>query len=174
MRQPGELAKLAGVEVEEYYALDEPVPVFGPEWNGNSYFWAERLKLVDETGTQILAKYGTSNGWLDDQPAITQHSYGKGMVTFIGAYLDDASQKALLQQITQQADVQSALRTPAGVEACKRVNAANQEIFILINHTRTEQRLQLPWQAQEHLQGQAIGNELTLAPYGVAVVTAFN
>ena len=36
MRQPGLLRELAGVEVEDFYALDEPVPVKGPWLNGQS------------------------------------------------------------------------------------------------------------------------------------------
>jgi beta-galactosidase len=171
MRQPCELVELTGVEVEEYYALLTPVPVDSDVWSGTSSLWAERLKVLDEAGTQVLAKYGKSNGWLDDQPAITQHSYGKGTVTFVGAYLDEVNQRSLLLQIAQQAGVQPVLKTPAGVEACKRVNKKGEEVFILINHTRIEQNLQLPWQALEHLQGALVGNALTLAPYGIAVLT---
>ncbi|MBN2146247.1 MAG: beta-galactosidase [Anaerolineales bacterium] len=169
--QPGGLAELTGAVVDEYYALLTPVPVEGAGWKGESRLWAERLKVVDREGTQILATYGTSNGWLDGQPAITRRNYGKGCVTFVGAYLDDANQQSLLQQIATEAGVRPVLEIPAGVEACRRVDEKGGEIFILINHTRTEQWIQLPWRAQEHLQGRAIGNEFGLAPYGIAVVT---
>lgn len=170
-RQPGDLVGLTGVEVEEYYALMTPVPLAGATWKGTSRIWAERLNVRDTEGTQILARYGASNGWLDGQPAITRHSCGKGCVTYVGAYLDEVNQKSLLHQIAQEAGVQPVLKTPAGVEACRRVDAVNEEILILINYTRTEQRVQLPWSAHEHLQSRTVGNELNLAPYGVAVVT---
>ena len=67
-------------------------------WTGTSRIWAERLRVLDREKTEVLATYGVSNGWLDGQPAITRHPYGKGMVTYIGAYLDEVSQKHLLQQ----------------------------------------------------------------------------
>jgi beta-galactosidase len=119
----------------------------------------------------VLATYGASNGWLDGQPAITRHYFGKGTVTFIGAYLDDVSQKSLLQQITREAAITPVMVTPAGVEACRRVTVDNREIFILINYNRSEQRVQLPWSAQDHLKNNAVGNQVTLSPYDVAVLT---
>ncbi|MCY2925753.1 MAG: beta-galactosidase, partial [Planctomycetota bacterium] len=69
LRQPGPLAGLAGVEVAEYYALDEPVPVAGECFTGSATVWAEMLRVRDEAGTRVLARYGASNGWLDGQPA---------------------------------------------------------------------------------------------------------
>jgi beta-galactosidase GanA len=93
-------------------------------------------------------------------------------VTFVGAYLDDASQRGLLRGIVRQTGVRPVMETPLGVEACRRVTATGEQVFILINHTRTEQKLALPWQAQEHLRSKAVEKELSLEPYGVAVITA--
>jgi beta-galactosidase len=170
-RQPGPLADVVGVEVEEYYALLEPVPVSGEWFNGTSHLWAERLKVRDEAGIQVIARYGTSNGWLDGQPAVTVRLHGKGRAYFVGAYLDEDSQQLLVEHIVAAAGVQPVMKTPVGVEARQRVNAAGQEVFILINHERAEQLVLLPWPAREHLSGQAVQEELKLAPYGVAILT---
>ncbi len=170
-RQPGALCEVSGVEVEDYYVLDTPVPVNGDGWTGSSRIWAERLRVLDREKTEVLAFYGVSNGWLDGQPAVTRRPSGKGMVTYIGAYLDEVSQKRLLQQIAQEASVQPVMRTPDGVEACRRVKKGIGEVIILINHNQSEQRVPLPWSGYEHLRQQAIEHELTLEPYGVAVVT---
>jgi beta-galactosidase len=170
-RQPGALGELSGVEVEEYYALMTPVPVIGDDWKGTSNIWAERLRIRDVEGTQVLATYGDSNGWLDGQPAITRHHFGKGIVTFIGAYLDEVSQKFILQQITREAAIKPIMNTPAGVEACRRVDKDGREIIILINYNRSEQRILLPWSAHEHLNNKPVSTELTLDPYGVAILT---
>lgn len=172
-RQPGALAELSGVEVEEYYALMTPVELAGDGWKGTSRIWAERLRVRESQGTQVLATYSKSNGWLDGQPAITRHHTGRGTITYIGAYLDDVSQKLLLQQITREAAIQPVLETPAGVEACKRVNSKHGDIIILINHDRLKQRIHLPWSAYEHLKNRLVGNEIILDPYDVAVVTHF-
>jgi beta-galactosidase len=170
-RQPGALAELAGVEVEDYYALLEPVPVIAEGWKGESSLWAERLQVRDAEKTRILVSYGRCNGWLDGQAAITQHPFGRGMVTYIGAYLDDASQQRLLQQVAQSAGVKPVMKTPAGVEACRRMSQVGDEVLILINHLHTTQRVQLPWLAYDHIHSAQIGAEITLEPYGIAVLT---
>jgi beta-galactosidase len=156
LRQPGPLADVAGVEVEEYYALLEPVPVSGEWFTGTSRLWAERLKVRDEASTEVIARYGKSNGWLDGHAAVTVHSHGKGRAYFIGAYLDEVSQQSLLERIAAASGVQPVMETPAGVEAGKRVNAEGLEVFIMINHTRARQIVQLPWSAHEHLSGQSV------------------
>lgn len=61
-RQPGkEPAALLGAHVAEFYALKEPVPV----GKGTARIWAEYL-VVDHQETEVLLRYGKSNGWLDD------------------------------------------------------------------------------------------------------------
>ena len=105
-------AEIAGVEVEDYYALLDPVPVSGSWFSGTSCLWAERLKVLDMSGTEVIARYGPSNGWLDNQIAVTSHKYGKGLVYFVGVYLDDASQKILLDHIVQSANILPVLDTP--------------------------------------------------------------
>jgi beta-galactosidase len=169
-RQPGLLTDLAGAEVEEYYALLEPIPVQGDWFAGSSQLWAERLHVL-QADTQVLARYGSANGWLDGQAAITVHPYGQGSVYMVGAYLDEAAQQALLDQIVASAGVKPALEGPLGVEVCWRTSAQGDEVLILINHERTEKQVQLPWPAQEHIGGQVVASELQLAPYGVAVLT---
>ncbi len=170
-RQPGALRELCGVEVEDYYALMTPIQVIAEGWRGESKIWAERLRVYDEENTQVVATYGKSNGWLDGYPAITRHAYGKGLVTFVGAFLDGVSQKHLLQQITERADVQPLLQTPDGVEACRRVGQAEEEIIILINHQRAEEKIPMTWPAYEHIDSKVVGDEVILEPYGVAVLT---
>jgi beta-galactosidase len=170
MRQPGMLAEIAGVEVEEYYALQEDVPVVGEDFSGESRLWAERLKVRNEAGTKIIARYGESNGWLDGQVAVTSHPFGKGRVIYIGAYLDQASQQKLLDDIVRSAGIESLMEMPQGIEVCRRIDAKGSEVFIIMNHERTVKQVKLPWHAREHLQGRD-EKEFELEPYGVAVVT---
>ena len=69
--------------------------------------------------------------------------YGKGLVYFVGAYLDDASQKILLDRVAQSANILRVLDTPSGVEARRRIGAKGKEIFIIVNHERVEQLVKL-------------------------------
>lgn len=171
-RQPGPLTEMAGLEVEEYYALDEDVPVKGNWFSGVSRFWAERLKRLDKAYTTPIAHYGPSNGWLDGQIAIAVNVWRTGLVYYVGTYLDDAAQQAFLSRVLLMAGIRPELETPPGVEARKLVKAeGEQEIFVIINHTNAEQVINLPWPAREHLSGFTIKGEVRLAPYGVIVLT---
>ena len=169
-RQPGALAELAGLEVEEYYALLDPIPVKGNLFEGTSRLWAERLRLLDANLTIPAARYGASNGWLDDQVAVAVHPYGRGMVYYVGAYLDEVSQQALMDHTLVTAGIRS-IQTPSGVEVRTRVKADGEEIYFVINHTRTEQTLRLPWAGREHLTQQEVKGEIKLPAYGVVVLT---
>lgn len=109
-RPPALLHDLAGVHVEEYFALREPVQIApekdAPPWlRGPASIWAEWL--VPHPGTKVMARYEPSNGWLDAQAAITvkQHPSG-GAVWVLGAWLDDPLQDTLLGWIAEQAGVQ--------------------------------------------------------------------
>ncbi len=168
-RQPGSLATLSGVEVEEYYALDELVPVEGRLLNGSSRQWAERLKLLDHNLAIPMARYGKSNGWLDGQVAMAAHPYGRGMVYTVGVYLDDQAQQTLINHVLQMAGVRG-VESPEGVEVSQRVAPNGRVIYIVINHTAAERSLSLPWSAFDHLSGHGV-RELQLEPYGVAIVT---
>jgi len=168
-RQPGPLASLSGAEVEEYYALDEPVPIEGALLAGSSKQWAERLKLLDENLAMPMARYGKSNGWLDGQVAMAVHPFGYGMVYTAGAYLDEAAQQVFINHVLRMAGV-SGLESPEDVEISQRVDASGRVIYFVINHATAERSLSLPWPAFDHLTGRAV-RELALEPYGVAIVT---
>jgi len=170
-RQPGPLADLAGVEVEEYYALDEPVPVQGNWFSGVSQVWAERLKVLKPSSVATIARYGASNGWLDDQVAITVISQRSGLVYYVGAYLDETAQQAFVDRLLQTAGIKPWIQAPAGIEVCRRVNVEGKDVFIVINHARVEQLVELPWPGDDVLSGLSALKKFKIAPYGVAVLT---
>jgi beta-galactosidase len=168
--QPGPLAKLAGVEVEDYYALLEPAPIKGNLFEGSAKQWAERLKPLDPSLTIPIARYGASNGWLDDQVGVSVHPYGQGMVFYVGAYLDEAAQKSLMDHILNTAGIQS-IKTPPGVEVRTRIKPGGEEVYLVMNHSQEEKTLSLPWPAHEHISGSLVKEKLKLPGYGVMVLT---
>jgi beta-galactosidase len=169
-RPPGPLAEIAGIEVEDYYALQEEIPVKGRRVSGTGRIWAERLNPLNKITTPS-ASYGPFNGWLDDRFAITVNMHKQGVIYYVSTYLDDRAQQSLLDMATGQLRIEPVMQTPLGVEACKRVSAEGEDIIILINHTTKEQSVTLPWPAHEHLLGLAIGGTVRMAPYGVLVLT---
>jgi beta-galactosidase len=170
-RQPGRLAKVAGVEVEEYYALEKDIPIEGNWFSGVSRMWAERLRTLDKSYAARIAHYGPSNGWLDDQLAISVSAHRSGLVYYVGAYLDEDAQQAFINRILRTAGIKPEIDAPLGVEVRKRVSAEGEEVYIVINHERAEQILELPWPVHEHLSKQSARDALALAPYSVAIVT---
>lgn len=172
-RQPGPLAGLAGVEVEEYYALDNPVPLEGKLLRGYSRQWAERLKILDPHSAYPIATYAKSNGWLDGHVAMAVHGYGAGMVYTVGAYLDEQSQQVFVDQVLQMAGIRGHL-SPEGVEIGARETPEGKTILIVINHGPEERRVELPSIFHDHLSEKIVDHQLDLRPYGVAVLTVIN
>ncbi len=169
-RQPGPLVELTGAEVEDAYALTDPVPVKGNWFEGTSRVWAERLRIMDPGRTTPVAHYGACNGWLDGQPAITLRSFGRGWVFYTGAYLNDAAQDRFLEHILGVSKVATFV-SPPGVEVSARVRPDGKRVTIVINHLREERTLTLPWRGRDHLSGNVIEGPVKLPPYAVAVLT---
>lgn len=169
-RPPGGLSELAGVEVEEFFALDESVPIHGTLLNGSAKIWAERLAILDQPAVSVLGRYQASNGWLDGEPAITVRACGNGRVYYVGAWLDEPSQHILIDHILKNAG-QPRMDMPAEVEWRTRVRPDGQEIHFLINHARLERSIHLPWKTFDHLSSRELEQDFTLAPYGVFVLS---
>ncbi len=171
LRQPGPLAELTGVEVEEYYSLLDPAPIAGSRLEGESRLWAELLRVKEPDRVEVLARYGTANGWLDGQPAITVSTYGLGRIYLVGAFLDVYAQQRLLRHIADAARITPEWESPSGVEVCRRVRADGFAVHIVINHERTRRHVTLPQPMVDCLNGGVVKEDLGLEPYGVAILT---
>src|SRR6266849_3225826 len=169
-RQPGPLTDLLGGRVEQYYALVDPVPVEGKFGSGQSTLWAEWLSARDND-TEVLERYGRSNGWLDGQPAAITRKVGKGRITYIGAWLDDSAMATAAKWMADVSGVKPALGTvPDGVEVYPRYGQRGA-IFILVNLSKTGQTVSLPSAMNDVLEGGS-KSSVTLPVYGVAVLSA--
>ncbi len=132
-RQPGPLAAPLGGRVEQYYALDAAVPVAGTLGSGTASLWAEQLS-ANAPDVDVLLRYGKSNGWLDDQPAMITRRVGKGSITYLGAVLDPDLMRKVVAWATNDAQLKAEFAAvPEGVEVCRRVDA-DHKVFVLINH----------------------------------------
>ena len=169
-RQPGPLVDLLGANVSQFYALDEAVPVSGELGHGTANIWAETI-APSSSDTQVLLKYGPSNGWLDNQPAAVTRTVGKGSITYIGAWLDQPLLNSLTASFLKDAGVQLILPgVPDGVEVCQRTGSG-KSVLILINHTTSSQHIALPAAMTDLLSaGSSKINSVDLPKYGVAVL----
>ena len=163
--QPGGLANLLGAHVSQFYALAQPVPVYGGELGGGpASVWAETLAITSPD-TQKLLAYGPSNGWLDNQPAAVTRKVGKGSITYVGAWLDDATLGKLTALVLGMGGVHPLVPgMPAGVEVCVR-SGKGHSVVILINHTTSAASVTIPPGAHVLLGGGA--GSVELPAYGV-------
>jgi beta-galactosidase len=169
-RQPGPLVDLLGGRVEQFYALIDPVPVEGDWGSGQGKIWAEQLSAKGGD-VEVLEKYGKSNGWMDGQPAAITRKVGKGRITYIGAWLDDAGMAAAAIWMTNVSGVKPALGpVPEGVDVYPRYGE-HGAVYILVNFSKTEQTISLPSEMQDVLGG-GVKQSVNLPVYGVAVLSA--
>jgi beta-galactosidase len=167
-RQPGPLVELLGGRVEQYYALESPVAVEGKWGIGQSSLWAESLSAKAED-VEILERYGSSNGWLDGQPAAITRQVGKGRITYVGAWLDDDAMKSAARWMTDISGVKPQLGpVPEGIEVYPR-SGKGMRCFILVNFSKSKQAVSLPSPMEDVLNGGA-KNSVELPIYGVAVL----
>ncbi|MEK7764994.1 MAG: beta-galactosidase, partial [bacterium] len=130
---PGPLAELAGVQVEEAYPLLDPVPVSGKLGKGSARVWGERLR-VGTKDVQVLATFGAGNGWLAGKPAVTVRKAGRGSITVLAGWFDDAYLDRVLEDAMHRAGLAQRFEQAAGVEFAVRTGRDGREILILMNH----------------------------------------
>ncbi|HMJ21745.1 MAG TPA: Beta-galactosidase C-terminal domain, partial [Terriglobales bacterium] len=152
------------------YALLDPVPVEGKFGSGEAKLWAELLSAKDGD-TEVLERYGHSNGWLDGKPAAITRKVGSGSISYLGAWLDDSAMASAAQWMTEMSGVKPALgKVPDGVEVYPRYGP-HGAVYILVNLSKTEQTVGLPWAMNDVLEGGS-KSSITLPPYGVALLSA--
>lgn len=162
-RQPGPLADLLGGQVEQFYALDEPVAVGA----GKATIWAEDLtpKAPD---AQVLLRYGKANGWLDGHAAAITRKVGKGRITYVGALIDKGLMKTLIDDALTGAGVARDFAVPEEVELMTR-EGDGRSVVVLVNHGQEPRTVTLPEPMTDVLEG-GRRQAVTLGAEGVAVL----
>ena len=167
-RQPGPLVDLLGGRVEQFYALDQPVPISGAQGTGKATIWAETLS-TQAPNTTVLLRYGKSNGWLDDQAAAITRPAGQGRITYLGAWLDEPLTNKLFKDLTAQAGLTTPpIAVPEGIELAQRTGPAGTYLFLL-NHTDAQQQVTLPQSMLDLLSGRE-SQTIALMPHGVSLL----
>jgi beta-galactosidase len=173
-RQPGPLTGMLGGRVEQFYALDQDVPLTGDWGSGSGKMWAEQLSVKDPQA-HVLMRYGKSNGWLDGQPAAITRSVGRGRITYIGAWLDEKTMAAAAKWMVESSGVHTLpIVLPKGVDLYVRSEKSNsgghKTVWILINFGKDVATVSLPGQMTDVLRNGRVGS-VTLNQYGVAVLS---
>jgi beta-galactosidase len=166
--QPGPLATLLGARVQQYTALGAPVEAEGVWGDAKAQMFAEQLR-VQAGDVKVLMKYRAPRSWLDGEPAAVTRTVNRGSITYMGAWLDEASMKRAVQwMLTDSGAKPDLFPVPAGVEIYRRV-AGESEIFIVENDGQDEKTIQMPAAMTNLLTGET-ERTVKLPLYGVAVL----
>ena len=167
---PGPLASLIGAHIDQTHVPPEPIIVAGELGSGRVQKWAERI-AIDAPDVTILLRYPASSDWLDSAPAVISRRVGRGRVTYVGAWLDDPAMARVLAWCAAAAGAAPLLANlPDSVEATAR-ETGNRRLHILINWAKEARSVILPMPFSNLIGGSAPVSQLTLAPYGVAVLS---
>ena len=168
IRQPGYLAEALGGRVEQYYALENNIPASGTLGTGEATVWAEQLKTT-AADSEVLLRYGKSNGWLDDQPCVITRHFGRGQITYVGTALDDKLMISMAEWLAKNSGVTRVFGpVPEGIEVTRRVGQESN-VFVLINFNKERQIISLP-RTMKSLLDQKEVQSVELPQYGVAVL----
>lgn len=151
---PGTLRDILGIWVEEQDALPEN------ERNhfcyGNTEYSAEMLcDIMHLEGAESVSVY--EEDFYKGTPVITKNHYGEGTAWYIGTRSDRNFYHRLLSDIFRNAQVQSVMQTPEGVEAAVRENV-NGKILFLLNHTDVEKEISIVDNCTEMIEGRRISS----------------
>ncbi len=140
MLPPGPLGSAAGVAVEDFYALLNPVPVNGQGLKGRVKIWGERLRITGK-GVKIHATFGKGNGWLEGKPAIVSRTHGKGTVWTLAGWLEPDLLDTVVGKVLAGAGIKPRFTAPKGVEMLSRADGKGREVVITINHADAPARM---------------------------------
>jgi beta-galactosidase len=165
-RQPGPLAGLLGAEVEQFYALDAPVSVRGALGEGKANIWAEWLSPKAKD-VEVLASWSDPGGWLDGKAAAVTRRVGKGRITYLGGWFDEAMLARVAARLLAEAKIAPVLPgVHPDIEVSER-DGGGHRLLVLINHGGEAHEVPLPAGAVK-VTGQLDG--ASLPAHGVAVV----
>lgn len=131
--------------------------------------WAELL--VPET-CQVLASY--DHPYWGKYAAITRNTFGKGTVTYLGAWPSQAILKSICSQTIQQAGLETADQQLAFPLIVKHgMNQKGNPIHYYFNYSGQANSLSYPYATGTDLhRSQSVekGQTLTLEPWGLIVI----
>jgi len=94
---------------------------------------------------------------------------GRGTITYIGIWMDDAGMKSATQWMLNMSGVKpDLLAVPEGVEVERRIGA-DKTVFMIENFSKSEQTVSLPNRMMDVLTGDSV-EKFALPVYGVAIL----
>lgn len=165
---PGELRKAAGIWVEEIDAL--------PESEQNEFIYHGRTypamllcDILHPEGAKVLAHY--EKDFYAGTPVITENSFGKGKVYYVGTRSDKAFYREFLSDVCGACGIKSVLLSKESVEVTRR-SKNGTDYYFLLNHSNENQETIVPFAGQELIGKTKIKAEerIRLKAYDVKII----
>ncbi|WP_167955836.1 beta-galactosidase [Anaerosporobacter faecicola] len=145
---PGPFAPLVGAYVEEYDALGDSKNIVQMR-NGNCYTCSQWADILQEDTAQVLGVYGED--FYKGKAAITQNTYGKGTIYYIGTILERDFYYDFMMEVFRDTTVERMEDLPDGVERSIREDL-NHRYMLLFNNTSHIQKINIVDQEPFELQ----------------------
>jgi beta-galactosidase len=169
---PALLNEFFGITVEEFGTKDPLSLKLGNKSLAlESYY--EILKPLPVRGAKTLARW---NALPDGSPhaapgeaSLTANRFGKGSAYYLGTHFGAENTGPILEKILSGAAIQPLGSAAEGVEITCRKNKDRRFLFLL-NHTGKSQKTSGLSSGKNLLTGKTTGRQISLSPYGVAVI----
>jgi beta-galactosidase len=129
--------------------------------------------LIHLEGAEALAAYGQD--FYAGRPALTVNRFGKGRAYYLAAQVPAETLAPLVGQLAAEAGIAPPLghRAPSGVEVMPRVTPGGDTQIYVLNHNAAPVSVSLPGGSfTDLISGKTCREDLELAGYGVAILTA--
>ncbi|MGH9584669.1 MAG: beta-galactosidase, partial [Bryobacteraceae bacterium] len=165
---PGLLRDVMGVSVKDYVPMysEKQGIKFSSAFAGPDAECQVWFDVLKPAAAEMMATYtmGTHAG----EAAVTSNAFGKGKAVYIGAKLDQASLRRVLNDIASMAGLRPEINAPQGVEVTARRTNGAKWIFLL-NHSPQPKGVTLPRSYKDAITGKSAGGSIGLEAYGVRV-----
>ena len=162
---PGDFAELTGIEVEEYDPqFQKQTPAAGVFGAGTADLWCD---IIDPKDTEVLGVY--TGDYYAGKPCLTRNRRGEGTVYYLGCDLDHAAMDRLAEYLCKEEGISCSYTHQEGVEQVLATDGEKGALFVM-NHNAHTVVVPLEKSGIDAMTGKPFGRQVTLEPYGVAVV----
>lgn len=164
---PGDgLKELFGIiseEIDTLYPSDHNEILMNTKTPAIVKDYAEYLRI--DSDVEVLGRF--KEDYYADMPAITRHKFGKGNAYYVGARIDMAHMKQLIEEMLSHTDL-TPMMLPDGIE-CHHRQAEGTLFTFYLNTCDYTQSLSAVY-GYDLFSQQEIEGTLSLAPYEVAII----
>lgn len=172
------LAEAAGIrflEIDPLYDEEhETVQIVKAPFPLAESYRCERLcERIAAEGAEVLGVYETENPCMPDNiPCLTRHAFGRGMIYYSGAFMEERFYSDFLLSLAEKLDIAPALDTtlPHGVVTAARRAKDGTQFYFVMNWTREQKAVNLPYALKDYESGKVYQSKLPLAPYGAKIL----